>query len=327
MSDTEPELPPVEPSEEPSTTAPHPWIGRTRARAVALQVWAVENRSKHSSIDASFQLAERDQRMAASVLAGGIAVRLFFWLLPVVLILASVLGFVSRSSPTATSDGAEELGLADAAVDAVATASVQAEQGRWALLVVGLWLILWTGYTSVRALRLVHALAWRERPTRLANPLKATLAFSGAALVFTAIPAVAGWLREVSHSAGLAVTLLSVGAFFAVWLWASWQLPHGDAPWRALLPGALLFAVVAQAMHLFVALYVTHKLERASELYGGLGVAATFLFVFYIGGRLIVGSAVLNSTLWERKQAVPEAPPPTAGSPFEPLAEDAAPSR
>jgi uncharacterized BrkB/YihY/UPF0761 family membrane protein len=275
------------------------WSERARARARQLEAWVLENRPRHASIDASFQIAERDQRIAASVLAGGIAFRLFLWLLPLALILGGVIGFV----PRAAKDAAEEVGLTEAAVDSVATAAEQAESGRWVLLLVGAWLLLWTGYTSVRALRLVHALAWGMRPPRGGSPLKASLVFSGACLLLLAVPGIAAWLREASGGVGLATTLLSIAAFFAVWLWGSWQLPHRDAPWRALVPGAIFFAVGVQAMHLFIALYVAHKLERASALYGGLGLAATFLFVLYLGGRLIVASAILNSTLWERKQA------------------------
>ena len=38
------------------------------------------------------------------------------------------------------------------------------------------------------------------------------------------------------------------------WWWASVQLPHADAPAWALLPGAVVFALGMQAMHLFTIL-------------------------------------------------------------------------
>ena len=40
-----------------------------------------------------------------------------------------------------------------------------------------------------------------------------------------------------------------------------------------------------------------------SELYGALGAAASVLLWLYLIGRLVVGSAVLNATLWERNRS------------------------
>jgi uncharacterized BrkB/YihY/UPF0761 family membrane protein len=43
------------------------------------------------------------------------------------------------------------------------------------------------------------------------------------------------------------------------------------------------------------------KLERSSALYGGLGTAATFLFILYVVGRLVIASPMLNAELWRRR--------------------------
>ena len=144
-------------------------------------------------------------------------------------------------------------------------------------------------------------------PVRGGNPLKEAFAFSAICVLLMAIPGAADWLREIYEGPGLAVTVLSIGAFFGIWLLISHWLPHGDAPLRALIPGAVVFAVAAQAMHLFTALYLADKLERSSALYGGLGLAATSLFFLYIIGRLVVSSAVLNEELWRRDKARAEA--------------------
>ncbi len=47
--------------------------------------------------------------------------------------------------------------------------------------------------------------------------------------------------------------------------------------------------------------YITRRLESSQSTYGALGVAATLLFGLYLISRLIVGSAVLNATMWERR--------------------------
>ena len=272
------------------------------ARAAAERVPArlTAARSRHSSVDASFELVERDRRLAASVLAGGIAFRLFFWLLPLALILGGVLGFTSSG---AAEDLADSFGLTASAAEGVGEAVQATGRGRWALLLIGIGALLWTSSRSVIALRRVFALVWGVPPSRGGNPLIEALAFSGVCAVLLAIPGTTAWLREISPGPGIVLAVLAVAAFFGIWLWVSTLLPHGDAPLRALVPGAILMAVGAQIVHLFTVFYVAVKLERSSALYGGLGTAATFLFVLYVVGRLVIASPMLNAELWRRRSA------------------------
>jgi uncharacterized BrkB/YihY/UPF0761 family membrane protein len=97
--------------------------------------------------------------------------------------------------------------------------------------------------------------------------------------------------------------------FFAVWLAVERLLPHEDAPWTALMPGAALFAVGVQLVHLTTALFIAGKVERASETYGSLGVAFTVLFWLYVISRVIVASAMLNAALWEQRRVTAAAQP------------------
>lgn len=271
---------------------------RTAARAASARLTAA--RGRHASVDASFELLERDRRLAASVLAGGIAFRLFFWLLPLALILGGVLGFTSSGT---VDELADSFGLTASAAEAVGEAVQATGRGRWALLVIGTGALLWTSSRSVLALRRVFALVWDVSPPRGGKPLKDALAFSGVCAVLLAIPATAAWLREISPGPGILLALLAVAAFFGIWLWVSTWLPHADVPLRAHVPGALLMAVGAQIVHLFTVFYVAVKLERSSALYGGLGAAATFLFILYVVGRLVVASPMLNAELWRRRSA------------------------
>ncbi len=283
----------------PETHGKHRRVEAMRARAKERQARLDVARGRHGSIDTAFCFWEEDRRLAASVLAGGISFRLFFWLLPFALILGGVLGFASNESAR---EAVRTTGLTAAAASSIADSVEDAGRGKWALLIIGTAALLWTSSWSVIALRRVHALIWGVGSTKsTTNPLVGALAFSGVLISLLAIPLAAARLRDFSDLGGLFVQLLAVAAFFAVWLWASARLPHGDAPLRALVPGALLAAVAAQFVHLFSVLYVAARLERASELYGGLGLAATALFIRYVVGRVVVGSAVLNAELWRRR--------------------------
>jgi uncharacterized BrkB/YihY/UPF0761 family membrane protein len=123
------------------------------------------------------------------------------------------------------------------------------------------------------------------------------------ALAAIGVTLVAAWLRDRASGPGLLVTVLIVALYGGLWLVASLRLPHAECPWTALLPGALLASLGAQVLHLVSVYYLAEKLQSSSELYGALGSAAAVLLWLFLIGRLIVASALLNATLWERRQA------------------------
>jgi uncharacterized BrkB/YihY/UPF0761 family membrane protein len=108
-------------------------------------------------------------------------------------------------------------------------------------------------------------------------------------------------LRDTQRSIGLLAAIIAVSLYAVLWLFLSMGLPHGDAPWTALVPGAIAVAVGIVGLHLVSVYYVTRKVSSASQLYGSLGAAVAILGWTYLVGRLIVFSAVLNATLWHQR--------------------------
>jgi membrane protein len=96
--------------------------------------------------------------------------------------------------------------------------------------------------------------------------------------------------------------------FGAAWLWLSTKLPaQPGVPWTAFLPGAVVFAVGLEALHVFTVYYLQTKLSNASELYGVLGLATTALFYLFLIGRGVIWAAELNAVVWDVRQARREA--------------------
>ncbi len=60
-------------------------------------------------------------------------------------------------------------------------------------------------------------------------------------------------------------------------------------------------------IHLVTVLYLSHKAGQVSAAYGALGTALILLLWLYLLSRLIVASAFLNATLWERNTGKGEA--------------------
>ena len=246
---------------------------------------------RHVALAVPIRAAERNRRVAASVLAGGLAYRIFLWLLPFALVVGGGLGFSNANS---TEEAVEGGGLPGAVTNAIGDAARSANSQSWWLLAVGVPLLLWAGFTGAKAVQLIHALVWEEPPPK-PKPLRASLAFTGMAIAFMAAVALTWWVRD--DWPGLLAPVVTFAPLAGLWLWVSLHLPHRDAPWQALVPGALVVAIGFQVLHELIGNFLVPKLEKSTSLYGDLGATATFLFFMYVVAFLIVTAPVLNSSL------------------------------
>jgi uncharacterized BrkB/YihY/UPF0761 family membrane protein len=268
-------------------------IGRRADRAL---VWA---RTRVPGANRALEALERDRFAGGALIAGGLAYRLFFWLVPFGLVVAAVLSFWERSDSEGLEDAAQTFGLSAVAAQGATEAIEQEAHSAWYFLIVGLGLLLWFSIAAVRALRVAHAVAWHVRPDKLRRPLLAGTVFSLFITTLILVTAATQALREHFGGLGLTATVALLVVYAAVALWMMRLLPHRDTPWTALLPGALLLALGVQVMHLVVVLYLTPKLGRSSELYGALGAATVILLWLYLMARLFTAAAFLNAALWE----------------------------
>jgi membrane protein len=243
---------------------------------------------------------ERERIAAAGLIAGGLAYRLFFWLLPLGLVIAAVLSFWVDADRLAAADAAHEFGMSATAVQSAMNAIAEQHHARWYFLLAGIALVVWFGSGVVRALHVAHSVAWGIRPARLRRPMTAGLVFSGIVALLIAVSASTQLLRAQLGGTGLWLTLFLAAFYLGSVLWIMDKLPHRSDSRRDLLPGALLVAFGAQVIHLAVVLYLAPKIGRSSELYGALGAATVILLWLYLIARLIVASAFLNAALWHR---------------------------
>jgi uncharacterized BrkB/YihY/UPF0761 family membrane protein len=270
-----------------------------RSRGIAFRGDLEERREEHDSVETAFCWIQRDKDIAGGVLGGGLAYRFFFWVLALTVLLTGVLGLASASGAD-VAGSSRDVGVTRAVAAIIASAAEESESARWWLVLTGLVLYLWFSYGLLRALHLVHAAAWRIPPPRFRHLPRAIGFVVAAPIVLLAVTGVAGWIR--SHTAnpvGLLATLAVAAAFGVVWLWVSLYLPSKDVPWTAFVPGAILFGLGLEVLHLFTAYFLEARLANASELYGVLGLATTALFYLFLVGRGVVWAAELNATVWE----------------------------
>ncbi len=277
---------------------------RSRTAALAERLEVLRARSETlPGAPLVIEVARRERDIGGGLIAGGVAFRIFLWLVPFGLVTAAVLSFWSEQDPEGLESAARNFGIGSAAAEAAAESLAEGDRSAWLALLVGLVALAWFTLGAVQALVLAYALAWGLEPPRVRRPVRAIALFNGLFLLGIAAAAGEAWLREQIGATSLFGIVVGTVLVGAIALCAMWFLPHRASHPRELLPGAALVAVGHQLVQLVVLFYFAPQLGEAEETYGAFGTAATMLVWLYVLSRLVTGAAFLNATLWERRQA------------------------
>jgi uncharacterized BrkB/YihY/UPF0761 family membrane protein len=300
LSNPPSEADPLAPSPAPSA------FERAKLRKAALQARAQEvaegaeaARADHKTLDAMFEAVARDVEVGGGIIAGALAYRFFIWLLPFGLVLVAGLGIAADAAGDSPIEAAKTLGLAGLVSQSVASAATGS--GRWYAVLVGVPVLFYATRSVLRALIGAHRLVWTDLRAAAPRPTpKATARLLGLLLAFFVFTGLAGAARAWSTGVGIVVTLLMVVPYAGFWLLVTMRLPHRDAGWKGLVPGALAFGIGIELIQIFTAFVIAPMSLTKQGTYGALGIAAALLFGLYLIARLMVGAAVLNATLWDR---------------------------
>ena len=276
-------------------------LAATRSRAAGLQHRAgecfVQERTRRGWVQDGWYAWLADRNRGGGLLAGGLAYRIFLWQLPAALLVVSITGIVASLASRTPDDLARSAGVNAAVAGVVSSATTQAGEGKWALLLIGLWGTWWAGRGAARAVRLVAEIAWQARAERRWSSARASLGFTGIMGGAIALQTVVSqWLDGgfVQDVTVWGLLTLALGVYAA---WAFTLLPRGGRHWTAVLPGAFLFLVMLRLVSLGSTIYLSGKIERVNDLYGGLGIAIVILLFLYVEARLFVGAMFLNATI------------------------------
>lgn len=272
---------------------------RVRQRVELVAARAQAERRRHSSVAVAFEVAERDAEVGGAIVAGALAYRLFIWLLPLALVLVAGLGIAADSRSESPARAARSVGFAGLVSHSVADAAES--PARWYALLVGLTALVFTTRNVLRALRAANRLVWGDvQPAARRAGGAGTLSFLGLLVAFIAVGGLASAARAHGTGLGLAVTMAAGFAFAGLWLVATAGLPRTGIPWTALLPGAVLFGVGMEIVHVLAAYVLAPYANAKQGTYGALGMAAALLLGLFLIGRLFVLATALNATLWAR---------------------------
>ena len=269
-------------------------------QAHALRGWIEQARKRSAALDAMFEAIERDSHIGGGILAGALSYRLFVFVLPLAFFIVSGLGLLASAVGVEPHVISNSVGLAGVVTKQVASTSKGASS--WWVALTSFFVLLYATRVLLRAVAIVHSLAW-ERSAASVKVSSHSFGVFAAALIGQLV-LVAG-VGAVSHQTAIGgiITLAAfVFALAALWLIISLEVPHSNARWTDLIPGSLFYAVGFTGVVLFNILILGHLIQSKTSTYGALGTAATLLLAFFFVGRVIVGAAVLNATLYERRR-------------------------
>ena len=292
---------PTDPDQQPQPGR----IARSKASAAALtekaRVNAEKMRDEVPAANASWEAYIFDAEIGGPLISGAVAFRMFLWLLPFTLVTVVGFGFLADAGGSSAQTVAKSAGIRGIAAQSISQATSSSAKGRWLLLAVGVIALISTSRSLLKALWRCHELAWNLPRVKTPTGPAALLALIGLATVAFATSAGVSKLRELAVLGTAAAIVIAFLVWGGIWLVGSMLLPHGDAPWTALIPGAVLLGVAAEALRIVTVYYVAAKVGSSSAVYGGLGAAAALLTWFFLVARTTVGAAVLNATLWKRR--------------------------
>ncbi|HEY6532312.1 MAG TPA: YhjD/YihY/BrkB family envelope integrity protein, partial [Acidimicrobiales bacterium] len=258
----------------PESSESHGLVRRLRStgedRAAHAKEWLDRRRTEAIPIDLAVNYYERDRDSFASVLGAAIALRLFLFIVPTILVVVSVILLIAgHDSVRSLAENSGITGDLASQVEDATNASTSTSLG---LLLAGLWLTLWAGRSLTKVLAACSAGAWRMS----GRESRATLRMAAAVttLVFLVV-ITAAVLNRIKQEQGLAVVTTSwvaAACLYGVsWFLVSATLPRGTRDPGALLPGALLLGASFAGLQWFMQYYLPARLERSTALAGGLG--------------------------------------------------------
>ncbi len=251
-------------------------------------------------LDLAFLFFERDRDTDGSVVASAVALRVFLFFIPLVLVVVAALGFLATYLDAG--QVSRDVGVTGGLARQINGALQQSSRARWLALLSGVWGALLTGRSLARVLIAASRRAWsmpsREASARRMRVVGALAGMIGAA---GALAMIANRARDAIGVVGGSATIVTAALVYAAaWFVVSLALPRATSDRSAVLPGALFVGVILAGGQYMLQFTFPGQISRASELYGAIGLVIVSLSWFFIVGRVFVASFVLDAVVWER---------------------------
>lgn len=281
------------------------WRARGEVAADQIQSWLDRRRTEAMPLDLAVEYYERDRDSFASVLGAAIALRLFLFFVPAMLLVLGIIMLVVGHD--GVREISEQAGVSGSLANQLEQATTTSARTTLGLVAVAFWLTTWAGRSLTKVLAACSAGAWRMA----GREGRATLRMAAAVttLIFLLVVA-AGVLNRLEATQGVAVMttswVVAAGVYAVGWFLVSATLPRRTTDPGALLPGAVVVGASLAAMQWFMQFYLPGKLERSTELAGGFGASVATLGYMFLIGRVMASSLILDAVVFDRLGSISE---------------------
>lgn len=246
--------------------------------------------------DTAVRVYERDKHAAGTLLGSALALRLFLFFVPSLLLLLGVAGLLGRYS---SADSAAYFGIGGPLGEEIDDAFEQDLVTPWVAIGLGLFGMATTGRSLTRALVLSSALSWQ-----MGGDQRLRMRVIGVVIgIFVTLSLAWALVDVIRRGAGLAVVSVSfvgvAGVYVVLWSLLYLALPRTTTDPGAVLPGAAVVAVVMAGLQVATQLFLPQQIGGASSMYGVFGAVVAFLGWFFILGRVLAFTFALNAVLFE----------------------------
>jgi membrane protein len=251
------------------------------------------------------RVAERSTDDDISTYAAALTYQALLSLVPAILLAASVIGFVFAGNQAVQDRWIEEITAAAPWLEDLLGRNIESlVSGRVQAGIVALAGLAWTGSTlaarGARALgtifRVPPSLWLRRRLRALIELAVVGLLIAVSVGLTSLLPAGAGLVGMMSSVLAL---FLDLALFLAVYVIVT---PPGGPPWRAHLPGVVLFGLAWTLLKLTGGWYTQYVVTRATAIYGAISAVIGVLAILALAAWAFLYGAELSAVLQERKR-------------------------
>jgi uncharacterized BrkB/YihY/UPF0761 family membrane protein len=267
--------------------------------ANALRGWVEQARKRSHALDATLETIERDSDIGGGMLAGALSYRLFVFALPLAFFVVSGVGLLAGALGIEPHVMSNSVGLGGIVTRQVADGSKEASN--WWVALTSFCVLVYATRVLLRAVAIIHSLAWTHTAASVKVSPRSLGVFGASCVGQVLLVAGVGAVGHQTVVGGIVSLVISVFAIAGLWLVISLEVPHPDAGWTDLIPGSFFYAIGFIGVQLFNVLMLGNLIQSKTTTYGALGTAATLLLAFFLLGRVMVGAAVLNATLHDRR--------------------------
>jgi membrane protein len=247
----------------------------------------------------------------ASGLAAAVAYYAFFSLFPLLLVFVTVLGFVLSGHPGAYDSVKDSVLGRFPVIGASLQNKNHTLHGHAGTLAIAIAISLYAGMgvtgSAGQALDHIWAVPHHDRPNFFRSRLRGVLLLGSLGAIFILATGASGIVSSGLISTGLGASelaplgiILSTALNFALFMISFRVLCSVRPPWRKLMPGALLSAVIWEVLQLIGGAYINH-IHHSENTYGDFALVLGVLAWLHLGAQGTTFAAELNVVIARRE--------------------------